>query len=63
MARIIPCVCRNRYISLTQDAKNWFKLRRFPDAMQHRISRYLTHDFDTTHGMDEDELLAGLPRR
>ena len=55
-------IASNQFISLQQDAHNWFQLRRFPEEMQQRITKYLTHDFDTTHGMDEDKLLDGLPR-
>ena len=38
-------VASNHFISLTQDTNNWFKLRRFPLAMQRQIRRYLIHNF------------------
>lgn len=56
-------VANNHFISMMQDAENWFKLRQFPADMREQISRYLIHNFDTTKGMDESQLLLALPRR
>lgn len=53
----------NYFISLMQDTDSWFKLRQFPVDMREQIKRYLVHNFDTTRGMDEEELLEALPHR
>lgn len=56
-------VANNHFISMMQDTENWFKLRQFPPDMREQIHRYLVHNFDTTKGMNESQLLQSLPRR
>jgi hypothetical protein len=56
-------VANNHFISMMQDTENWFKLRQFPADMREQIKRYLVHNFDTTKGMDESQLLHSLPHR